>query len=462
MKKNILIFLLCILFIKISAQTPVKDSLQALLQKTTTDTARVNLIVQLSRFEPTYKERIALTTEALTLDQKINYKEGQANASEHLGLQYRVLGNYPLALHYAFSSLRLREELNDSTGMSRGYFIVGLVYLEMGDFENALITLQKVIRYNSPDNLHLAGTANAAVGGVYYNLKKMDSALHYYQKSNEFFNLDDNKLAYSKTLTGLGDLQFEKGNMDIAIAYYRQAVKNSTAYTDTAGYTSTYDRMAAFFNAMQNTDSTIKYSKLALLCATTLNNYSQISRSATMLSGLYENEDARLSLSYLQNANAANDSLLSLQRSGQLQSLFLEQTEKEQAAAEKKLLDFEKNNQNIQYALMAIGIIGFIFIFLLLSHRFITNKKLIGLLSGIALLLVFEFLNLLLHSFLDGITNHSPIIMLLALVCVAVLLLPLHHKLDHWAKEKLVAKNKKMRLAAAKKTIKELEIELEV
>lgn len=462
MKKNILIFLLCIFFIKISAQTPVKDSLQARLQKTTTDTARVNLIVQLSRFEPTYKERIALTTEALTLAQKINYKEGQANASEHLGAQYRVFGNYPLALHYAFSSLRLREELNDSAGMSRGYFIVGLVYLEMGDFENALITLQKVIRYNPPDNIHLAGTANAAVGIVYYKLKKMDSALHYYQKSNEYFNLDENKLAYGKTLTGLGDLQFEKGNMDIAISYYRQAVKNSRAYKDTVDYTSTYDRMATFFNAMQNTDSTIKYSKLALICATTLNNYSQISRSATMLSKLYEDEDARLSLSYLQNANAANDSLLSLQRSGQLQSLFLEQTEKEQATAEKKLLDFEKNNQNIQYALMAIGIIGFIFIFLLLSHRFITNTRVIGLLSGIALLLVFEFLNLLLHSFLDGITNHTPIIMLLALVCIAVLLVPLHHKLDHWAKEKLVAKNKKMRLAAAKKTIEELEIELEV
>ena len=176
-----------------------------------------------------------------------------------------------------------------------------------------------------------------------------------------------------------------------------------------------------------------------------------------MLSKLYEDEDVRLSLSYLQNANAANDSLLSLQKTGQLQSLFLEQTEKEQAAAEKKLLDFEKNNQNIQYALLAIGIIGFIFIFLLLSHRFITNTRVIGLLSGIALLLVFEFLNLLLHSFLDGITNHSPIIMLLALVCIAVLLVPLHHKLDYWAKEKLVAKNKAMRLAAAKKTIEELD-----
>ena len=171
MKNFLSFFLLFIFFIETSAQTPVKDSLQALLLKTTVDTTRVNLMIKLSQYESTYKKRIELTTEALTLTQKINYKEGQANASEHLGAQYRVFGNYPLALHYAFTSLRLREELHDSAGMSRGYFIVGLVYQEMGDSYNALITLQKVIRYNSPDNIHLAGTSNAALGIVYYKLK---------------------------------------------------------------------------------------------------------------------------------------------------------------------------------------------------------------------------------------------------------------------------------------------------
>ena len=461
MKKFFSFFLLCIIITTTSAQTQVRDSLRAILSKTTVDTTRVNLIVQLSRFEPTYKERIAQATEGLALAQKIKYKAGEANASEHLGAQYRVFGNYPLALHHAFSSLRLREELNDTAGMSGGYFIVGLVYQEMGDFDNALISLQKVLRYNSPDNIHLAGTANAAVGSVYYNLNKMDSALQYYQKSNEYFNLDSFKLAYCKTLTGLGDLQFEKGNNEIAIGYYREAVRNCATYIDTTGYTTTYDRMAIFFHAMQNRDSTIKYSQLTLQCATPLNNYSQINRSAAMLSKLYEDEDAKLSLSYLQTANAATDSLISLQKTGQLQSLFLAQTEKEQADAEKKLFDLEKDNQNIQYALMAIGIISFIFIFLLLSHRFITNTRIIGLLSGIAFLLVFEFLNLLLHSFLNDITNHSPLIMLLALVCIAALLVPLHHKVDHWAKEKLVEKNKAMRLAAAKKTIEQLDIKTE-
>jgi hypothetical protein len=49
--------------------------------------------------------------------------------------------------------------------------------------------------------------------------------------------------------------------------------------------------------------------------------------------------------------------------------------------------------------------------------------------------------------------------MLLAMVCIAALLIPLHHKLEHWITHKMVEKNKKIRLAAAKKTIATLERE---
>jgi hypothetical protein len=47
--------------------------------------------------------------------------------------------------------------------------------------------------------------------------------------------------------------------------------------------------------------------------------------------------------------------------------------------------------------------------------------------------------------------------MLLALVSIASLLVPLHHKLEKWTTVKLVEKNKAIRLANAKKTIEKLE-----
>jgi hypothetical protein len=45
----------------------------------------------------------------------------------------------------------------------------------------------------------------------------------------------------------------------------------------------------------------------------------------------------------------------------------------------------------------------------------------------------------------------------LAMVCLAALLTPLHHWLEHVTTHRLVEKNKNARLAAAKKTIEKLE-----
>jgi len=111
----------------------------------------------------------------------------------------------------------------------------------------------------------------------------------------------------------------------------------------------------------------------------------------------------------------------------------------------------------LQYAVLGIGLISFLMLFFLLSNTIIVRTGFVKYLGIIALLLVFEFINLLIHPFIAGITNHSPFFMLLIMVCIAALLIPAHHYLEKWITGKLVAKNKSIRLAAAKKTIAELE-----
>ena len=51
----------------------------------------------------------------------------------------------------------------------------------------------------------------------------------------------------------------------------------------------------------------------------------------------------------------------------------------------------------------------------------------------------------------------SPVLMLLILIGIGALLVPLHHRLEKWITKIMVEKNKKIRLAAAKKTIASLE-----
>ncbi len=117
----------------------------------------------------------------------------------------------------------------------------------------------------------------------------------------------------------------------------------------------------------------------------------------------------------------------------------------------------EQRRINLQYGLIVIGIITFLILFLILSRSVITNRKAIEFLGIIVLLIVFEFINLFLHPIIGQITNHSPILMLLTLVCIAALLVPSHNRLEKWAVSKLIKKNELIRLAAARKTIQDLE-----
>jgi hypothetical protein len=74
------------------------------------------------------------------------------------------------------------------------------------------------------------------------------------------------------------------------------------------------------------------------------------------------------------------------------------------------------------------------------SPLIIVNEKWIEFLGVLGLLIVFEFTNLLIHPYISEATNDSPIFMLIILVIVAALLIPLHHRLEIWIKEKMVEK----------------------
>jgi len=117
----------------------------------------------------------------------------------------------------------------------------------------------------------------------------------------------------------------------------------------------------------------------------------------------------------------------------------------------------EERNHNLQYAVIAIGIITFVILFLLLSRTIIVKTKFIEFFSVLGLLAKFEFINLFIHLYLPHATNDLPVLMLVILIAIGVILVPLHHRLEKWITKIMVEKNKKIRLDAAKKTIATLE-----
>jgi len=130
---------------------------------------------------------------------------------------------------------------------------------------------------------------------------------------------------------------------------------------------------------------------------------------------------------------------------------FEEQSRQEEIAA-KKIKDAAERKENIEYALISLGLVIGAGLFLLLSRRFVIHIKVIKGFGVVTLLIVFEFFNLLLHPLLELITHHSVFLMLVALVLLAAILAPLHHKAEKWATAKLIQKNNEVRIRKGRKS----------
>lgn len=61
----------------------------------------------------------------------------------------------------------------------------------------------------------------------------------------------------------------------------------------------------------------------------------------------------------------------------------------------------------------------------------------------LSLLILFEYLTLLLHPVVAEFTHHTPILELLIFVCIAAILIPAHHRIEHWLIHKLAEIQKK-------------------
>ena len=105
---------------------------------------------------------------------------------------------------------------------------------------------------------------------------------------------------------------------------------------------------------------------------------------------------------------------------------------RQQELAEKKLKEQEARKHNLQYAAIAIAIITFVILFFVFSRSIVVGQKFIRFVGIMGLLAVFEFINLYIHPHLDKLTNHSPVLMLGILMCIAALLIPLHHRMEKW------------------------------
>lgn len=455
---KILLFTCFLIFVKPGfAQTGEVLKAEAELKQSVTDSAKVNALLMLSAAHKTFDQSVLYAEQALEISKKKNLPEGEAASEKRLGDIFFHFTNYPRSLEHFVNSLKIYEKLNDRRSIAGLMNSIGNVYARQIDFKMAL----DYYRAYADAKKQLKEDERIAffgIGKAHEFLGNLDSALIYYQRAYEYFQSTPTNPRTPFVLIHLANVHRKKNNNDLANSYARMAGSYVKYSQDSVGISSVYTHIAEVFHHSGARDSAIYYAQKAFQISDRIQNLDSKADPALLLAELYESEPAK-AYYYYRIGKTIEDTMFSRDRVNQIQSISYEEKLRQKELSEaRQEMEITRRN-NIQYAAIGLGLALACLIFILLSRSIIVNEKGVKFLGILILLMVFEFLNLVLHPYLGQLTHHSPILMLLAMVAIAALLIPTHHHLEHWITKRMVQKNKKVRLQTARKIVERLEKE---
>lgn len=444
-KRLCLIYSFLLLSVPAFSQKTKADSLSKLLAVEKTDTNKVSLMWELARVMSVYNPDTAITLSynALTLARQIDYTEGESRALGILASTFRKIGNYPRSLDLNIEKLKLEEKRKHPLNLARALINIGTVYREQGEYRKALeyySQADSVIRLYNLEDLKYYITLN--IGDAYNLLNKSDSAFSYFSKSLElarvFHETDLIGDFIGTSMTGLGHSYLKLGSYQNSLTNYKTAIDYLQAANDDEILCEATLGLANLYRQLNKYDSSGYFANMSLAIAQKGGFLSKELEAAEFLTEHYRTvKNIDSAFSYVSYVKSLNDSVNSKSKIRESQVISSNEHFRQLEMEENKRIYQKRRVEQLQMMLIAIFIPGFFLITLLLS-RVNVHIKLIRLLGVLSLLFLFEYLTLLLHPTVARLTHHTPIYEILIFVVMAAVLIPLHHRLEHWLIHKLI------------------------
>ena len=437
------------------------DSLSAVLSNQKNDSNKVNTMWHLADTYNSYKPDTALVIaeEALFLAQKLKYTEGESRSLGILANSFLSIGNYPKALEFYIKKLKIEEKRNNPHNLASVTMNIGIVYVYQEEYQKALPYYYEadsiIDTYNVTDFKY-----NIAVniGDLYFRMKKLDSAFNYFKKSLAIALQQQNGSYTGTSMVGLAHIYLKQLNYPAATDYYKNALSYLEANNNDDLVCEAYLGLANLYDQVSNNDSAGYYARKAFSLAKKDGFLTWQLRSVVFLDSYYTKvKKVDSAYSYLRLSQLLRDSISSNDKVRESQVISSDEQLRQAVLIEQRIKARKERVQQLQ--LLFIGIfIPTLFLFTLLLSRRRIHVRFIKFLGVISLLILFEYLTLLLHPYVLEVTNHTPIYEMLIFVSIAAILIPGHHRIEHWLIEKLTRRNR--RLADGYRSMRRLRIKI--
>jgi tetratricopeptide (TPR) repeat protein len=374
-----------------------------------------------------------------------------------MGYGYSRSDNQPQALKAELTGLKIAEKINNPVVLVVIYENMAISYAY--DVPRRMEYSRKaiaVVDHSRPNSFYPVALDNIAT--YFKDANQLDSALYYAERAYVMDVSLGNHYSKSFISRSLAQIHTLLNDNELALSYCRVSLDNAVATHSVRNLYLSYLGFGDYYQHLQKQDSAFHYYRKCFAMANETQTIRYFIRPAQWLYTYFKQKgQADSALYFLESLTAARNNIDATRKAVESQGISFEESLRQQEMLAENGRAEQERGHNIQLALLFIAILAATLLFLLLSRSIIVSHKIVALLGVLVLLIVFEFMNLLLHPLLQRLTNDSPFLMLLSLVAIAVVIVPFHHRLENWATHKLVEKNKAIRLAKAKKTIEELE-----
>ena len=371
MKKTATLTLLLFTLFTVYAQQKKIDSLKKLIATAKDDTSGIAPMSKLALIYDDSKpdSALALANDMLRISKAAQYPKGEATGLNELGNVYLVTGNYPKALTYFLSALKIDEQIGNHRGVVRTLTNIGTAYASAGDYRKAITYhLQGLAASKNTHDQRGILIATLDAGDVYEKLNILDSALWYTRRavplSIAYKDVDLIGVVYNN----LGNIYSKKKQLDTALYYYRKGMPLLKQAADDDGWSETSIGMAKIFQEKRQPDSALYYARQSIAAGWRGGFTDKVLDASTFLTGYFEKQ-GRLdsAFRYQQVLIAAKDSLYSQEKTKAFQNLSFAERQRQQEIQEAEIA----YKTSVRYYLL----LGVIVLFVVMSVVFWRNSN---------------------------------------------------------------------------------------
>lgn len=411
-------------------------ALEQKLERSTSDTARINYLCQMAVASATFSldESRKYTEKAFDLSQRCsypfyiaralveksslathdgNYKEGllysraairvlnadtvnvqnnEPGVSRLLGRIYNKMGTaydyaseYSNAIKYYLKAKNIFESIGNLDGLGVSYNNLGISYLYTSELDKAESCFKEAYKlYFALGDTVKASSAKMNTGIIYHFREDFETAIDYYHQSYELMKSIGSLRNMGHSITNIGEAYADMGQFDSALVYSSKGIAIDHQLDDKEGLGTDYRIRGAIFRKMGALDSAQHYFQKGLEIARNINRRHDIAASLDNLAaiekerGNFENAYNYLTELYLQRDTLVKESNSSEIGKLEAEADFNQQILKEKERSKLKLQQEEakRNRQSIiTYFTVAVLLVILFFVYMLIKSLRMTKEQ---------------------------------------------------------------------------------------